>query len=161
MEMFRDLIGQIGVFMICAQAVVHFRPKEAYGKYLRLLLSVMVLIQIISPIYGLLAGGAGESFDENVRSFQQEMEEAMGDAAKSSVISQQQLEKTGLEMLREIGEQTGTEEAGGDVGKDVAEWGDIEMEGTDSEGDVRMDGTDKPEVADVEIVIEPIRVGER
>lgn len=161
MEMFRDLIGQIGVFMICAQAVVHFRPKEVYGKYLRLLLSVMVLIQIISPIYGLLAGGTGESLDENVRSFQQEMEEAMGDAARRSVISQQQLEKTGLEMLREIGEQTGTEEAGGYVGKDVAEWGDIEMEGTDSEGDVRMDGTDKPEVAAVEIEIAPIRVGER
>ena len=134
MEMFRDLIGQIGVFMICAQAVVHFRPKEVYGKYLRLLLSVMVLIQIISPIYGLLDGGTGESLDENVRSFQQEMEEAMGDAAKSSVISQQQLEKTGLEMLWEIGEQTGAGESGEFV---------------------------ETEVAEVEIEIEPIRVGER
>ncbi len=161
MEMFRDLIGQIGVFMICAQAVVHFRPKEAYGKYLRLLLSVMVLIQIISPIYGLLAGRTGESLDEHVRSFQQEMEEAMGDAAESCVISQQQLEKTGLEMLREIEKQTGTKEAGVYEGKDVAEWGNVEMEGTDSEGEMRMDGTDKPEVAAVEIEIEPIRVGER
>lgn len=134
MEMFRDLIGQIGVFMICAQAVVHFRPKEAYGKYLRLLLSVMVLIQIISPIYGLLAGRTGESLDENVRSFQQEMEDAMGNAAKSSVISQQQLEETGLEMLREIGEQTGIGESGELV---------------------------ESEVAEVEIEIEPIRVGER
>lgn len=134
MEMFRDLIGQIGVFMICAQAVVHFRPKEVYGKYLRLLLSVMVLIQIISPIYGLLAGGTGESLDENVRSFQQEMEEAMGDAAKSSVISQQQLEKTGLEMLREIWEQNGVGESGEFV---------------------------ETEVAEVAIEIEPIRVGER
>ena len=120
--------------MICAQAVVHFRPKEAYGKYLRLLLSVMVLIQIISPIYGLLAGGAGESLDENVRSFQREMEEAMGDAAKSSVISQQQLENTGLEMLREIWEQNGAGESGEFV---------------------------ETEVAAVEIEIEPIRVGER
>lgn len=134
MEMFRDLIGQIGVFMICAQAVVHFRPKEAYGKYLRLLLSVMVLIQIISPIYGLLAGGTGESLDENVRSFQQEMEEAMGDAAKNSVISQQQLENTGLEMLREIWEQNGAGESGAFV---------------------------ETEVAEVAIEIEPIRVGER
>ena len=161
MEMFWDLIGQIGVFMICAQAVVHFRPKEVYGKYLRLLLSVMVLIQIISPIYGLLAGRTGESLDENVRSFQQEMEEAMGDAAESSVISKQQLEKTGLEMLREIWKQNGAGEAGVYAGKDVAEWGDVEMEGTDSESDVGMDGTDKPEVAEVEIEIEPIRVGER
>ena len=134
MEMFRDLIGQIGVFMICAQAVVHFRPKEVYGKYLRLLLSVMVLIQIISPIYGLLAGGTGESLDENIRSFQQEMEEAMGDAAKSSVISQQQLEKTGLEMLREIWKQNGAGESGEFV---------------------------ETEVAEVAIEIEPIRVGER
>lgn len=137
MEMFRDLIGQIGVFMICAQAVVHFRPKEVYGKYLRLLLSVMVLIQIISPIYGLLAGRTGERLDEKVRSFQQEMEEAMGDAAKSSVISQQQLEKTGLEMLREIWEESGA--------------GESEVYGE----------TDVAEMEEIEIEIEPIRVGER
>ena len=30
-------ICRVGMFMICAQAIVHFRPNEAYEKYLKLL----------------------------------------------------------------------------------------------------------------------------
>ncbi len=38
-------ICRVGIFMICAQAIVHFRPQEAYEKYLKLLISVMVLVR--------------------------------------------------------------------------------------------------------------------
>ena len=46
----------MGIFMICAQAVVHFRPKESYEKYLKLLVSVIVLIQVFLPIGSFLLG---------------------------------------------------------------------------------------------------------
>ncbi len=49
-------ICQIGIFMICAQTFVHFCPKGAYEKYLKMLVSIMVLIQIISPIGKVLGG---------------------------------------------------------------------------------------------------------
>ena len=49
-------ICRMGIFMICAQAVVHFRPKESYEKYLKLLVSVIVLIQVFLPIGSFLLG---------------------------------------------------------------------------------------------------------
>ena len=38
MQWLYRVIGQAGIFLICAQTVVHFRPKESYDKYLKLLL---------------------------------------------------------------------------------------------------------------------------
>ena len=75
MEMFRNLIREIGVFMICAQAVIHFRPKEAYGKYLRLLLGVMVMVQIFAPVYEGIFGRTGENLTENIMGYKKELEE--------------------------------------------------------------------------------------
>lgn len=52
-------ICQIGVFMICAQTFVHFCPKGAYEKYLKMLVSIMILVQILSPLSAIL-GGKGQ-----------------------------------------------------------------------------------------------------
>lgn len=49
MQWLYRVIGQAGIFLICAQTVVHFRPKESYDKYLKLLLSVMLLLQLLQP----------------------------------------------------------------------------------------------------------------
>ena len=50
MQWLYRVIGQAGIFLICAQTVVHFRPKESYDKYLKLLLSVMLLLQLLQPV---------------------------------------------------------------------------------------------------------------
>ena len=155
MEMFRNLIGQIGVFMICAQAVVHFRPKEAYGKYLRLLLGVMVLVQIFSPMYGLFLDREGEKLTGSIREFQQEMEESMGEAAERNAISNVQLEDMSLKMLQEIWEQTDSEEVGELLGMEDAE--QEEIYGAADAGEGSTTGTD---VQAVEIKIAPVKVGE-
>ncbi|MDE6926541.1 MAG: hypothetical protein K2P59_15025, partial [Acetatifactor sp.] len=52
-------ICRIGIFMICAQTVIHFRPQESYEKYLKLLVSAMVLIQMFLPVSRLLFHGDG------------------------------------------------------------------------------------------------------
>ena len=137
--MIRNLIGQIGVFMICAQAVVHFKPKEAYGKYLRLLLGLMVLVQIFSPVYGLLFGEEGMSLTENIWKFQEEMEESMGAAAESSAISGLQLEDMSLKMLQEIWEQNGAELNGGNDGSVVMKEGN---NGAESQGQEERNDTE-------------------
>jgi hypothetical protein len=46
--------------MICAQAVINFRPDASYEKYLKLLMGVMVLILILKPVMSL--------FGENILS---------------------------------------------------------------------------------------------
>lgn len=51
---FVKAICRIGIFIICSQAIVHFRPKASYEKYLKMLISAMILMQIIAFSVGLL-----------------------------------------------------------------------------------------------------------
>lgn len=53
-------IKSIGIFLICAQMLIHFRPGGAYVKYLRFLVSIMILVQLLEPfgnLFGLLEKG--------------------------------------------------------------------------------------------------------
>ena len=68
------MIGQAGIFLICAQTVVHFRPKESYDKYLKLLLSVMLLLQLLQPVLTMFGGGDGWNAEEQVTGFMQELQ---------------------------------------------------------------------------------------
>lgn len=49
-------IREIGIFMIAAQAVMHFAPGKQYEKYIKLIASVMVLLLFVNPF----VEGAGE-----------------------------------------------------------------------------------------------------
>lgn len=51
-----SMIKQVGVFIICSQMLLHFKPSESYGKYLRLLVSMMILIQLLLPCIKLFTG---------------------------------------------------------------------------------------------------------
>lgn len=74
-------IRQMGVFMICAQALIYFKPKGSYEKYLKLLVGAMILVQLLSPVAALLAGKGGQSLEERIgfytNAFEQGMNEAM------------------------------------------------------------------------------------
>ena len=50
-EDFLDMIRGIGIFIICAQAVTHFRPKASYEKYLKVLVSIIVLVMLMLPCF--------------------------------------------------------------------------------------------------------------
>ena len=69
MQWLYRVIGQAGIFLICAQTVVHFRPKESYDKYLKLLLSVMLLLQLLQPVLTMFGGGDGWNAEEQVTGF--------------------------------------------------------------------------------------------
>lgn len=51
-----ELIKRIAVFMIAAQAVIHFAPDIKYAKYMKLIMGIMILLQFLSPIYGIVTG---------------------------------------------------------------------------------------------------------
>lgn len=55
-----QVIKQVGIFMICAQMLLHFKPAESYGKYLKLLISLMVLAQLVVPLFTIF-GQTGET----------------------------------------------------------------------------------------------------
>ena len=60
MEALFQAICKIGIFVICARTIVHFRARETYEKYLRLLVGIMVLIQLFWPVGTLLLGSGGQ-----------------------------------------------------------------------------------------------------
>ena len=81
MQWLYHVIGQVGIFLICAQTLIHFRPRESYEKYLKLLLSVMLLIQLFQPLLTVLGGDeiAGTNvqaaeFAEEIRTVTEETE---------------------------------------------------------------------------------------
>lgn len=51
------MIKQISIFIICAQMILHFKAEQKYGKYLKLLIGVMVLAQLFVPLMSLLGQG--------------------------------------------------------------------------------------------------------
>lgn len=54
-----DTIRQIGVFMIAAQAIVHFAPGRQYGKYIKSVSGIIILLLFLKPVLR-LAGTAWE-----------------------------------------------------------------------------------------------------
>lgn len=51
-----ELIKRIGIFMIAAQAVIHFTPGQKYEKYIKLIVGMMILLQFVIPIRSILSG---------------------------------------------------------------------------------------------------------
>ena len=115
-EQILGTICRVGIFMICAQAMVHFRAQESYEKYLKLLVSVMVMIQLFLPVGSLLAHGSG---GEAVRlgALLEQMEADMEQIEKRSEEAERFLEKMTLEearrQLEEQSRQSGQEAAQG------------------------------------------------
>lgn len=94
-------IAQIATFMICAQTIAHFRPKESYAKYLRMLLSLMILVQIFQPFCSLFFGVSSRELTMAVEEFQEKLDESMKKAAGQSVLSEEKLESMSLAEVRE------------------------------------------------------------
>lgn len=70
-------ICSVGIFMISAQTILHFRPKAVYDKYLKLLISVMVLIQLLRPVMGLFGSMSMGEFEERVVWFDEQLKEGI------------------------------------------------------------------------------------
>ena len=70
MTILRDWMEQmkmISIFLICAQTLIHFRAGGTYVKYLRLLVSIMLLVLLMEPfarVFGFLESGELETMVE-------------------------------------------------------------------------------------------------
>ena len=97
---FLNTICRIGIFMICAQAIIHFRPGKAYEKYLKMLVGVMVLVQIFSPLMELLSAEGQENIAARVIWFEQQMNESTAQAAESAFEYNDILNRMTLEEIK-------------------------------------------------------------
>ncbi|MBE5869273.1 MAG: hypothetical protein E7293_10045 [Lachnospiraceae bacterium] len=84
MNEFFAVIRRVGIFIICAQTITHFRPKASYEKYLRLLVSTMVMVQLLIPILGIFRKGVEEEFAGLMQKYESAMNRSMEWIGESS-----------------------------------------------------------------------------
>lgn len=109
-------ICRVGIFMICAQALIHFRAQETYEKYLKILVSIMILIQLFLPVGAFIMGGDRAETEEALKQFRREMEESVNAAEENAAAADAILEQMTLEEVRkrmEAQEEEMAEEAEG------------------------------------------------
>ena len=116
-----DAICRVGIFLICARTVVHFRPKGAYEKYLKLLVSAMVLIQLLFPMSSFFTEDGGFRVKSGIefftKEFEKDMEEIRLDLADTDSLLRNM-------TLRQVREQTKQQEMGKQEG--IKDWETIE-----------------------------------
>ncbi len=81
-EEFLKAMGRLTVFVICAQMLVYFRPKQVYEKYLRLLMNLLILLQLLLPVGNFLRGGTAKDLQARYEDFQDRLEEYMEGTAR-------------------------------------------------------------------------------
>ena len=121
-EHFFDSVCRVGIFVMCAQTIVHFKPKEVYEKYLRYLVSVMVLIQLFLPLGGFLLGGGNEAVDKALKRFEEDLRCSMELAEEKAKNVDERLESMTLEEVRKQMEQQAekTVEDGGEAQSNIS-----------------------------------------
>lgn len=104
MQWLYRVVGQAGIFLICAQTIVHFRPKEAYEKYLKLLLSVMLLTQLLQPVLTVFGGGVEQNAQAQVEEFTEELQSVLNRASEQAKQSQEEIGQTAAAVAQEVEE---------------------------------------------------------
>lgn len=76
---FLEFMKRIGIFLVCAQSIMHFTAGKSYEKYIKLLIGIMVLGQFIIPVRTLFVGPENAEIWDSVERFQKEMENVAGE----------------------------------------------------------------------------------
>lgn len=112
-------ICRVGIFMICAQALIHFKPSEAYEKYLRLIVSVMVLIQLFLPVGSIFASRGRAGMARQLQEFRESLEEGQRFAQEQAAETDRILEQMTLEEVQRLLEEQRQQQA--EEGTDTAD----------------------------------------
>lgn len=112
--------------MICSQVLIHFKPAESYGKYIRLLVSMMVLAQLLVPLLGFLGKGGDAMFQGRLGFYEETFAEGLSEVNAACERAEELLEKMTLEEVKSrINQETAQEEAKPDASEEAAASGEI------------------------------------
>lgn len=134
LQSFFETICRVGIFMICAQAIVHFRAQEEYEKYLKLLVSVMILIQLFWPVGRIFFRGSGQGAMDGLGRLREQMEQSLRDAEENGAAADEILGRMTLEEVRGFLEAQKAEAADGQEGEGGTEDGAGGQSGEDGMG---------------------------
>lgn len=147
-------IGQAGIFLICAQTVVHFRPKESYDKYLKLLLSVMLLLQLLQPVLTALGGDGDWNAEEQVAGFTEELQTVLTKASEQAEQSQEEIGNTAAAVAEEAGDGYDPENAW----EKASAQGDVMGENGRGASDPKETDAENAETEGICVEIAPVRL---
>lgn len=77
MEGLLSKIGQMAIFMICARTLLHFRAKESYEKYLKLLVSLMLLVLLVEPLMDVFGKGEEGECLQRIQSYSYQLQDIL------------------------------------------------------------------------------------
>lgn len=132
-------IVQVGIFMVCAQSVVHFRPNGSYEKYVKLLVSIMILIQVFLPVMSFFTGGMDQLM-ERTDWYRRQLAGGLDQSKELEEEVAEHLEKMTLEELRKRIEESRMAER-----NDTGEEGREEAFGEDLGEELQKEGSEKEE----------------
>lgn len=141
-----DAICRVGIFMICAQAILHFCPKSAYEKYLKLLVGVSVLLQLFLPVCRLLPGSGFKETAKGLEEFRTQLMSGMEQTQEELRQADALLEKMTLEEVRKRMEEAET------AAQTEETWRQEEKSGEGGER-LRTEETDGNRIA---VTVEPV-----
>ena len=103
---FLEFMKEIGIFIICAQSLIHFVAGKKYEKYMKVLIGMMILAQFVAPVRDILSDGSAQMMWTEIERFQTQMEEAMGEAESMAgemdfAAGEEQLKSLAEEQMKE------------------------------------------------------------
>lgn len=106
-----ELIKRIGIFMIAAQAVIHFTPGQKYEKYIKLLVGTIILLQFVMPLHDIL-GGAETDWSMKLADMERifAAEGMNGEAADSSSVTESVINSLENEIKSRLNNEISGEE---------------------------------------------------
>ncbi len=79
------IMKRASIFMILAQALIHFRPNPSYEKYVKFLAGIMTIVILVIPIMELFQDGAAERYDEYLLQYMERLQEISGEEAAADM----------------------------------------------------------------------------
>ncbi|MBQ6886626.1 MAG: stage III sporulation protein AF [Lachnospiraceae bacterium] len=73
----KELMQQIGIFLILGKTLLHFCPSEKYERYIKLLFGFMLVLQFATPILSLGNESVMEKYITNQEQFEREFEQSL------------------------------------------------------------------------------------
>lgn len=96
------IICELGIFIVCAQTICCFRPKATYEKYLKFLVGIMILLNLLIPIGTFFGKDNSINLEEKLEAFYTEIEEGRKEALElGEVIDGEKIETTFVENIEE------------------------------------------------------------
>lgn len=108
---FLDLLKKVTIFMLAGQIIVQFLPSGGYEKYVKMMISIMVLSQIALPILSLGKFDAQQTFQTALQQYEEEMERISRQVEEAGLqgrdYQQEALSMTARSSLEEVSAQYG------------------------------------------------------